>query len=136
MTPAQKNAWFSLAVVATCLAVLAALVPMLGPVRAQGAFGIMGLLGFGWFFFRKPPGEVVADERDDQIRRRAMLIAHFVFWVVFLLAGVACPFLYGPTGAVPVLVVVYGLWLAFSLFLTVAAVATLVQYSLGGDDAA
>src|SRR3954451_20330237 len=125
MTPAQKHAWYSLAVVATCLAVLAASVEALGPVRAQGAFGVMGLLGLGRSFFRKRPGGVVTDERDEEIRRRATLIAHVVFWVVFILAGVACPFLYGPAGAVPVLVVVYGLWLSFCLVVTVAAVATL-----------
>lgn len=135
MTPAQKHAWYSLAVVATCLAVLAAAVVSLGPVRAQGAFGMMGLLAFGRLFFRKRPTGVVTDERDDRIRRRAMLIAHAVLWAALVLACVACRFLYGPTGAVPVLVVVYGLWLAFSLVVTVGAIATLAQYGLGGGDA-
>jgi|GEM_PF-1167543 len=136
MTPAQKKAWYSLAVVATCLAVLAALIPVLGPARAQGGFGVMGLLGFSQVLFRGRRGEIVNDERDDEIRRRATMISHVVFWIVFIQVGVACPFIYGSNGAVPVLVVQYFLWLAFSLIVTVAAVATLVLYRLGRDDAA
>ncbi len=68
------SAWYCLAVLGLCLVVYFAMMPFLGALRAQGAFGFMGLLGFlpvFWFVvFRKE----MTDERDLAFLRRAFLI--------------------------------------------------------------
>jgi len=64
----------------------------LGPQRASGAIGFLGLtgLGFAGLFYRRKPGQtgVVMDERDSQISDRsslgAALLVAFGFW------GVVC----------------------------------------------
>jgi hypothetical protein len=136
MTATQKHAWFNLAVVALSVLTVAALVPVLGPRRAMGGLGLLGLLGFGMLFFRKRPGVVVADERDAQIRLRALMLTSALFWIIFVETCVFLPwFYYGEQGAVPV-VVIQGSVLVWWLIVTVVdSVATLVLYSRGGTDA-
>src|SRR4051794_27603950 len=98
MTSTQKHAWFNLAVITLCLLTVFTLVPVLGSVRAQGGFGLLGLLGFGYLFYRKKPGAVVIDERDALIRRRSWALASALFWVAFVLACVLSPVYYGSRG--------------------------------------
>lgn len=65
------SAWFCLGILALCLVTYFALLPFIGPMRAQGAFGFMGLLGllpFFWFVvFRKE----MIDERDWAFLRKS-----------------------------------------------------------------
>src|SRR5271155_5604416 len=61
MSAMQKFAWFNLIVIGTTLVVVLALVPF--GKGALGGFGLLGLLGFGPFFFRRKPGKVLMDER-------------------------------------------------------------------------
>src|SRR5262245_39719542 len=101
MSATQKFAWFNLAVITLTLAAIFALLPFLGK-GALGGFGLIGLLGFGPFFFRSKPGQVTVDERDQLIQRRSWLLAYALFWVVFVLAAVFLSALvYGEDGAVP-----------------------------------
>ena len=136
MTPTQKSAWYSLAVVLLSVGAVLALMPWLGPVRAQGGFGLLGFLGFGALFYRRGPGRIVSDERDDLIRLRSMMVAYSMFWVAFIV--VVClvlPLVYGSRGAVPVVAVQMGVWWGFVLVTGVNALATLLQYGSGRDDA-
>ena len=131
MAAAQKEAWFNLVIVLVVSIGVLALVPVLGPWRAQGWFGVLGLLGFGPFFFRKRAGIVVSDERDDQIRRRSTVIAHVIFWLFFVAACVAASVTFGPNGAVPVAWVQMSGWWGWVLVVGVGSVATLTQYGWG-----
>ncbi len=70
MTATQKNAWFSLAVILVSLIAVGCLYPFIG-WKANGALGLCGLLGFGPLFYRKRNSEVVMDERDLLIEKRA-----------------------------------------------------------------
>jgi hypothetical protein len=136
MTPTQKNAWFSLIVVLLSVGVVLVLMPRLGVARAQGGFGLLGFLGFGPLFYRKRRGLVVSDERDDLIRRRSVIIAYTVFWLAFVVACLVVPWVYGSNGAVPVAVVSTSVWWGLVLVTGVSALATLIQYGRGGEDAA
>jgi hypothetical protein len=136
MSVAQRQAWFNLVVVLLSGIAVMALMPVLGLQRAQGGFGILGFLGFGPFLARKRRGIVVNDERDDLIRVRSWVIAYAVFWLAFVAACLAAAFFFGPNGAVPVVLVQSSVWLAVILVVGVGSIATLVQYSLGGPDAA
>jgi hypothetical protein len=134
MSAAQRHAWFNLAVIATTIVLVLALLPILG-TRAQGGFGVLGLLGLGpWFFVRKG-SEVVEDERDQMIRFRSGLIAFAIFWVAFVAACMALPAFYGWDGLVPVSVVLSFVWWGLIVVVGVMAVATLILSQVGGGDA-
>lgn len=135
MSATQRQAWFNLAVVSGTLVLVLALVPLMGP-GAQGGFGLLGLLGLGPLFLRSRAGEVVFDERDAVIRRRAGIIAYSVFWVAFVASCVLLPVFYGWDGAVPVVVVQGAVWCGLILLVGVASVATLILSEIGGADAA
>jgi hypothetical protein len=135
MSATQKFAWFNLAVIALTLVAVLSLLPFLGK-GALGGFGFLGLLGFGVLFFRKKPGQVLMDERDQLFWARAWVLAYAVFWVVFCLAAaVLCAVVYGEEGAVPVWVVQWSVFCALGLVHALASVAILVQYAGGSKGA-
>ena len=92
MHPQQKHARFNLIVISAALvpAVLGYtfLITRFGPKIAMAAFGFLGvcgLMGFGGLYYRKSQDgpTVTFDERDQDIKRRAMLIAWGVQWLVW-----------------------------------------------------
>lgn len=133
MCQTQKEALFTLVVLAVVIATVLLLYPLLGR-GALGGLGLLGLLGFTPLFYRKSRGQVVADERDNLIRIRSMILAYSVFWVVFVGSVMASFVVYGFDGAVPVTVIANAAWIGFMLFIGVQATATLVQYARGGVD--
>ena len=152
MHPQQKHARFNL-IVALSVVVLAGLgyavlFTLYGPKRAIAAFaffGLCGLWGFGGRFYGKKGNSpaVTMDERDEDIRRRAMVIAWAVDWLYW---GLIC--------MVPWFVVVFGtgleatqeplipvFWLPLAYMVTglvhtsAWSIAVLVLYGKGvGDD--
>jgi hypothetical protein len=135
VTAMQKFAWFNLAVIALTIVVVISVYPF-GGKGALGGFGFLGLLGFWPLFFRKKPGQVVMDERDQVIWQRAWVLAYSVFWVVFCLGSTfLCVVVYGEDGAVPVWLVASSVWLGLMLVIAVASLAILVQYAGGVKDA-
>jgi len=135
MPALQKFAWFNLAVIAWTVVAILLLLPFLGK-GALGGFGFIGLLGLGPLFFRRRPGQVLADERDALIGTRSLIAAYSVFWVVFVLAAVfLTAVVYGEDGAVPVTVVRVSVGAGFILVHALASIAMLVQYAGGSKDA-
>jgi uncharacterized membrane protein len=134
MNASQKFAWFTLTVVSLTVLLALLLTPLIGP-RAQGAFGLLGLLGFTPLFFRQRGAEVVQDERDVQIRQRSLTIAYSVFWVLFVLGSMSAPAVYGWNGSVPVSMVLGAVWCGLIVVQGVMALAILIQYRGGGSDA-
>jgi hypothetical protein len=132
----QRNAWFNLGVVLLSVALVVGLSTAIGWLRAQGGFGVLGLLGFGPLFFRKRGGRVVADERDREIQRRSLILGYSVFWLAFVAACVSPLMVYGERGSVPVVLVASAVWWGVAIVYGVSALATLVQYGRGVDDAA
>ena len=135
MSAMQKWAWFNLAVIALTLVAVLSLLPFLGK-GALGGFGFLGLTGFGPLFFRRKPGQVLTDERDQLIQRRSWVLAYSLFWVAFVLAAVVLSaVVYGQEGAVPVWVVQSSVFCGFMLVYALASIAILVQYAGGSRDA-
>jgi hypothetical protein len=135
MSAMQKFAWFNLAVIALTLVAVVSLLPFLGK-GALGGFGCLGLIGLGPLFFRRKPGQVLTDERDQLIQRRSWILAYSLFWVAFVLAAtVLSVVVYGQDGAVPVWVVQSSVFCGFMLVYALASVAILVQYAGGAKDA-
>ncbi len=135
MCAMQKFAWFNLAIIALTLVVVISLLPFLGE-RASGGFGFLGFLGLGPLFFRKRPGRVLIDERDQLIQIRSFMLAYGVFWVAFVFAATfLTAAVYGPEGAVPVKVVQFSVVCCFILMYAAASIAILIQYGRGVKDA-
>ncbi len=90
------------------------------------------ITGISIYFIRKKqsPVEVDSDERDEFIKKRAVLAAFVSVWI--LLASSVIPrFIVGPNGSIPV-------WLLpiinvgiFYIILLVYSAAVLIQYSWG-----
>lgn len=133
MSQTQKEALFTLVVLALAISTVLLLYPLLGQ-GAFGGLGLLGLLGFTPLFYRKRRSQVVADERDNLIRIRSMILAYSVFWVAFVGSVVLSFAVYGFDGAVPVTVIANATWIGFMLFVGIQATATLVQYARGGAD--
>jgi hypothetical protein len=137
MPPLYKEAvfWLILLAVTTALTAIAyvVLMPLIGPIRAQAAFGFFGLLGLGGFsplFYRKRGRTVVLDERDEQIAKTALVAGYSVFWLFFVSAnmGVWSVVYFGGHSTISVHVlpdIVFG---GFVIFITTRAVAIVVQY--------
>lgn len=83
MNAMEKAAWFQLIVVVIALLAVLILIPWLGQ-GAAGAFGLMGVLGFAGLFLRPRGKEVVIDERDREIEKRAMQLGFIASWQVLL----------------------------------------------------
>ncbi|QDT40021.1 hypothetical protein Pan241w_00740 [Gimesia alba] len=131
MTATQKFAWFNLLVVLGVLLIVGCLYPFFG-WKAHGALGLTALLALSPIFYRKRENEVITDERDALIQRRAALIGASVFWLVYVLASsLLTPLVYGQEGCVPVEVVQVSVFYALVLFIGVVSVATLILNSRG-----
>lgn len=135
MSSMQKFAWYNLSVIAFTLVVVVCLMPFF-QYKAFGGLGCLGLVGFGPFFFRKKPGKVLTDERDQLIQRRSWILAYSLYWVVFVLAAVfLTAVVYGQDGTVPVNVIQLSVASGFMFLYAVASIAILVQYARGAKDA-
>jgi hypothetical protein len=130
MSAVQKYAWFNLLVIAATLAAVAVLYPWLG-TRALGALGLLGFLGCTPLFFRRRPGQVIADERDALIWHSSSLVAFALYWVAFSSVALIAPAVYGDNGAVPVSVIQLGVAAALMLLLSIQSVVMLFQYARG-----
>ena len=154
MHPQQKHALFNLIVL------LCATVPFLlcywvllvlfGPKAAMAAFGFLGIcgfLGFGGHFYRNKENSpaVIMDERDEDIKRRALVIAWAVDWFYW---GLVClgpwfvvVFHFGIEGALEPMIPIAWLppvFCAMALVHVLAwSIAVLVLYEkgAGGDEA-
>lgn len=136
----QKIAWFNLIVIAAgfVVSIIAArtLPPeqrLMPPNRVSIVIIVsLVLVAMAKTIFRKTPNGVDFDERDRQIRRKAVLAG----WIVFALSVVAgvmiSYFIVGPKGSfsplvLPIIAVIGG-----GICIMVASVAALVQYGRGG----
>lgn len=103
MHPQQKAAWFTLIVVGSTFVLYGAAVPTLSwwlhrslseaAIPALGLFGFLGLTGLAGVFYRAPTGgsskEPIMDERDNLLSTQAWNTGMKIFWLTFVLAGMA-----------------------------------------------
>ena len=89
MSPQQKKAWFSLCIVATACASFALLAFTVNVQTGMAAMSLLALLALQPMMERKwrKSSEVVYDERDRFIARRAKLIGFCASYLAFVLAN-------------------------------------------------
>jgi hypothetical protein len=121
MSPQQKYAAFNLAVAIFAMVAYFALMPFIGPWRATGAFGLLGLCGASaWVLYRaNRAGRVVSDEREQHIWQRATLFAKSVVWAGLIAAYLFAHQTLGDNGQVSMRLLAFGIWWAFGVFLLV-----------------
>ncbi len=136
MTVQQKQAWFTLLVVAVAFVGFLALLPSIGPSRALGAFGICGRVGLPTILSRRRGMAPILDERDQLINRKAQFVGYRIFWMAFVLLSVIAyeivrEFMHQEV--VPVYFLIGQVWFAWVLFMVSSSIATLVQYGRTRD---
>jgi hypothetical protein len=98
MNTQEKQAWFSLCVLAAAVTGYASLYAISkSHLAASSAFSLMALLAAQGLIDRgkRKEGVVLADERDTQINSLSLVAAYSIFWVAFVAATVAPFFLMG-----------------------------------------
>ena len=89
------------------------------------------ITGIAIYFIRRKqsPAEVDSDERDEVIKKRAVLAAFVSVWIVLLTLSVIPRFIVGPDGSIPIwLLPILNVGVFYIVFL-VYSVAVLIQYS-------
>ena len=131
----EKQAWFMLTVGGLACLTYCVLMPWLGPKRACGAFGLLGLMGFAPLFAWKGRAarEVLFDERDRTFHSRSTVVAFAVFWLTFVGSCMIPWCLYLQQGSVPVEILPLILLIGWIVFSSTQALAILVQYRRGRD---
>src|SRR5262245_35230533 len=119
MTLQQKIAWYNLSVALLAIVTYFALLPVLGPGRATGAFGILGFAGFSVLFYilEKRKGGVLGGGRDQTLNRQAYSLAKSLVWVVFIAAFTFAAVSIGDNGAMSVRTLAAAVWWLFAGYL-------------------
>jgi hypothetical protein len=130
MSKHEKVARYQLAVVLLALAGYLVLWPLIGPQRATGASGILGLLGFTPFFYlrRKGAAGILWDERDRAIQAKATAAGMAICWVLFFLTYPQLFFVFRGRDCVPIEIVMWSPWVGIALFFGVQSLSTIIQY--------
>ncbi len=144
MNKTQKIAWFNLVGALLCFAlgiyiavevfILRRLPEGFGRFWGLPAFWL--ITGIAIIFLRKKqsPAEVDSDERDNFIKRRAVLASFVSVWILLFASSMIPRFIVGQDGSIPVwLLPIINLGVFFIVML-VYSVAVLVQYGRGGKD--
>jgi uncharacterized membrane protein len=136
MSVQEKQAWYMLAVIGLTGLVYGALGLAVGfHTWTAGALGLLGFVGLAPLIGVRDRlrGQVICDERDGLIARRAGNAAFGVFWLAFVTGMMAPFFLKGPeaTITIPVADLALAVCGAGVLVYTVQSVAVVIQYRTG-----
>jgi hypothetical protein len=136
MTPLYKEGLFWLILLAVTALAYMILALFIGPIRAFGACGLLGLGGLLPLVYRKQGQTVVLDERDQQIAIGALIAGYSIFWLAFTLGtmGLWTALCYEGQATVSVDLLPQIVGGGGILFFTARAVAILVQYRLQDAD--
>ena len=145
MNKTQKSAIFCLATFLFCITVLAytfigIFIFKIWPPGFYGKYWSLGayiaIVVASVTFLRKKqsPNEPDFDERDDLIKKRAVLVSFVSVWILLAAACIIPGFIVGETGAIPVYVLTFINLGIFMIATLVHSIAVLVQYGWGGKD--
>jgi uncharacterized membrane protein YesL len=84
--------------------------------------------------WKRTPSNVEFDERDNSVRKNAVLAAFVSLWVILFAASIIPLSVAGDEGAMPVCLLPIINIGVFLVVMLVYSLAVLVQYGLGGKD--
>jgi len=145
MNKTQKGAWFTLTA-AILLLVFGAIIyaAMFAPGDRMGGTGLVKV--WGWIIlvflaggaalvhFKRRASGVDFDERDNSVRKNAVIVAFVGLWIVLFAAGIIPSFIAGDTGSMPVCLLPIINIGVFLVVMLMYSVAILVQYCWGGKE--
>ena len=145
MNKTQKGAIFCLAAFLFCITVLAytfisIFIFKLWPPGFYGKYWSLGaylaIVVASVTFLRKKqsPNEPDFDERDDLIKKRAVLASFVSVWILLIASSVIPQFIVGEEGSIPVWMLPIINLGVFLIAMVVYSVAVLVQYGWGDKD--
>lgn len=129
MNAMEKVAWTNLLVSAGAVVVAALAVPWLG-AGASGFFALLALIPLGALFLRQRGSQVIVDERDREIDRKAGAFAVAASWML-LLFGLIAVSMWGsqmPDHAVPTAVLTWLIWIQCATCFGMRGLAAIVLY--------
>jgi hypothetical protein len=143
MNRTQKGAWFTLAV-AILLIVFGAIIyaAMFAPGSMTTGTGLVKV--WGWFIlvflaggaalvhFKRKPSNVDFDERDNAVKKNAVLVAFIGLWIVLFFAGIVPSFVAGDESSIPTCLLPIINLGVFLIVMLIYSLAVLVQYCWGG----
>lgn len=97
-------------------------------------FGFMGLSAFLLYRKKQSSAEVESDERDDLIKKRAVLICFISVWFLLIASYAILWHIIGLDGSIPLCILPLIYLGVFTAAMLVYNVAVLVQYAWGGKD--
>ena len=140
MNRTQKGAWFTL-VVAMLLIVFGAIIYAgmfapgnrtagIGPVKVWSGFILVFLAGgIAFVHWKRKPSNVDFDERDNSVRKNAVLVAFVSLWILLFAASIIPSFVAGDAGSMPVCLLPIINIGVFLIVMLIYSVAVLVQYN-------
>jgi hypothetical protein len=145
MNRTQKGAWFTLAV-AILLLVFGIIIysAMFAPGSMTTGTGLVKVWawiilvflagGAALVHWKRKPSGVDFDERDNAVKKNAVLAAFIGLWIVLFAAGIVPSFVAGDEGSIPVCLLPIINLGVFLLVMLIYSVAVLVQYCRGGKE--
>jgi len=146
MNKTQKGAWFTLTV-AILLIVFGAIIyaAMFAPGGRTAGIGLLVKV-WGWFIlvflaggaafvhWKRKPSEVDFDERDNTVKKNAVLVAFVSLWILLFVASIVPGLVAGDAGSIPVCLLPIINLGVFLIVMLIYSVAVLVQYCWGGKE--
>ena len=143
MNKTQKSAIFCLVTFLFCITILAytfisififKLWPpgFYGKYWSLGAYIAIAVASVTFLRKKQSPSEPDFDERDDLIKKRAVLVSFVSVGILLAAACIIPRFIVGETGAIPVYVLTFINLGIFMIAMLVYNVAVLIQYGRGG----
>ena len=143
MNKTQKGAWFTLAV-SILLIVFGAIIyaAMFAPGGRTAGTGLVKIWsgfilvflasGAGFVNWKRKPSDVDFDERDNTVRKNAVLVSFVSLSVLLFASSIIPSFVAGDAGSIPVCLLPIINLGVFLIIMLIYSVAVLLQYCWGG----
>ena len=96
--------------------------------------GVIFVTSIFWVRRKQSPAEVESDERDDLIKKRAVIASFVSAWILLVVASVIPVYIVGEDGFMPVILLPAMNISIFMITIPIYSIAVLVQYGWGSKD--
>lgn len=139
MNKTQKTAVFSLVMFLFCAVVITyafltmfVITPKISPIWTLFVpFGIILVTSIFWVRKKQSPAEVDLDERDNLIKKRAVIVSFVSVWILLAIESVIPTIILGDKGSIPVSMLTIINVSILIIAMMVYSIAVLVQYGWG-----
>jgi hypothetical protein len=129
MNAMEKVAWTELVVSVVAVFVVASLTPWLGSAATAG-FALLALIAFAGLFLRRRGTQVIVDERDREIARKAKYISVGTAWMTLVIVLIAATMwsIHRGDHAVSTVLLNWLIWMQFAIVNGTHGLVSVVMY--------